>query len=313
MFIESLQQNRCFKLICAASNQDIEQVEKLAAIYSAAGANLIDIAADIDVYKALIHGYKRIDKYTPVCISIGTKGDGHFKKAKINNDKCSKCSKCVPACPQIAINDDLIIDNKKCIGCSLCASRCSFSAIDLIDEFKTPQQVLKEFEDIKVDCIELHSNGEQVSEIFDYWYYLNDNYDGILSICLSGNILSDDEKVSIVKELLTLRKPYTTIIQADGLSMSGYTNTQNTTQKALDATKLFLQEALNAYIIPSGGTNEQTFRLAKEQNLNINGVAFGTYARKLVSEYTQHSDFFDNYNQLSKAINKAESLIVKKF
>ena len=46
------------KLICGASNEDIVTIEDLCAIYSAAGVDYIDVAADESIVEAARNGIK---------------------------------------------------------------------------------------------------------------------------------------------------------------------------------------------------------------------------------------------------------------
>ena len=46
------------KLICGASNEDIVAIEELCAIYSAAGVDYIDVAAEQSIVKAARNGIK---------------------------------------------------------------------------------------------------------------------------------------------------------------------------------------------------------------------------------------------------------------
>ena len=46
------------KLICGASNEDIVAIEELCAIYSAAGVDYIDVAADQSIVQAARRGIK---------------------------------------------------------------------------------------------------------------------------------------------------------------------------------------------------------------------------------------------------------------
>ena len=46
------------KLICGASNEDVVAIEDLCAIYSAAGVDYIDVAAEESIVKAARNGIK---------------------------------------------------------------------------------------------------------------------------------------------------------------------------------------------------------------------------------------------------------------
>ena len=43
MLKDILEEKKCFKLVCGAGNEDIEEIEKLTLIYSLAGCNFFDI------------------------------------------------------------------------------------------------------------------------------------------------------------------------------------------------------------------------------------------------------------------------------
>ena len=52
--VKSILANKWVKLICGASNEDIASIEDLCAIYSAAGVDYIDVAADPSVVTACL-------------------------------------------------------------------------------------------------------------------------------------------------------------------------------------------------------------------------------------------------------------------
>ena len=93
------------KLICGASNEDIIAVEELCAIYSAAGVDYIDVAAEQSIVQAARSGIKWakevFGKSPGLMISISDGKDIHFRKAKFDPLKCpSNCSRpCENICP----------------------------------------------------------------------------------------------------------------------------------------------------------------------------------------------------------------------
>ena len=80
------------KLICGASNEDIVAIEDLCAIYTAAGVDYIDVAAEESIVNAAKKGIEwaqKICNNSPgLMISISDGNDIHFRKAKFDPLKC---------------------------------------------------------------------------------------------------------------------------------------------------------------------------------------------------------------------------------
>ena len=62
-------------------------------------------------------------------------------------------------------------------------------------------------------------------------------------------------------------------------------------------------------IILSGGTNSNSKRLSNMSGVRVNGVAIGTYARKIVEDYTSNPEFYKNDDIVFAAYSVAESLV----
>ena len=82
-----LNEKKCFKLICGAGNENLQEVERLVALYAAAGCHFFDLSASEEVLKAAQRGLdfsipKEKQKDYHFCVSIGTKGDQHISKSK---------------------------------------------------------------------------------------------------------------------------------------------------------------------------------------------------------------------------------------
>lgn len=84
--------DKWIKLICGASNEDIVAIEDLCAIYTAAGVDYIDVAAEESIVYAAKKGIdwaKKVFKNSPgLMISISDGNDIHFRKAKFDPLKC---------------------------------------------------------------------------------------------------------------------------------------------------------------------------------------------------------------------------------
>lgn len=324
-----LESKKCFKLICGAGNENLDEVEKLVALYSAVGCKFFDLSANEEVLKAAQRGLdfsipKAEQKDYHFCISIGTKKDQHLQKAKINNDVCTRCGKCIEICPQKAIIDVKMhrgIDAKKsrvgllshrhevveknCIGCMKCHKVCDSRAILMINNIHNPISSLFTLYP-SLSCIELHASDVDENEVDEIWLKLQD-FDGMLSLCLGREKLSNEQILNRIKRLIKDRKPYTTIIQADGSPMSGGEDDYKTTLQAIAMAEVIQNANLPVYVLLSGGTNSKTAELAKLCGVDFNGIAVGSYARNSVKKYIERDDFLKN-----KAIFEVSSKIAER-
>lgn len=314
MLQKLLKERKCFKLICGASNQNLNDIEKLTAVYYAAGVRYFDLSADKKVLQSALNGIRRVSDRDDffLCASLGLSGDVHLRKAKMQQQKCIGCGRCAVDCLNKAIcrsNDIFVIDKDKCIGCSSCSNSCKSGAIELIDVATSIEQSLNEIKDFPVSSIELHSNGQDKNQLLESWNHLNKTFKGLLSLCLSSQDLDQNTYIELVSSLVSTREAYSTIIQADGNAMSGSNNLQTTTQKALEVAKIVEDANLPVFIIPSGGTNAQTSKLAKKAQINIHGVAMGTFARLYVTEYVDLEEFWVGSQVFESAAKKAKILV----
>ena len=109
--------------------------------------------------------------------------------------------------------------------------------------------------------------------------------------------------------MISYRKPYTTIIQADGVPMSGGSDDYKTTLQAVAMAEVIQNANLPVYITLSGGTNSKTAELARLCGIKFSGIAIGSWARKIVKTYVTQDDFWENKEIQQSAINAAKELI----
>ncbi|MEI8377953.1 MAG: LdpA C-terminal domain-containing domain [bacterium] len=307
-----LASGKFFKLICAAGNENLQQVEKLVYIYSKAGCRFFDVAASkniVEIAKNAIEKANLKDKIF-LCASIGTKNDPHIQKAFIK-EFCNHCGECIKICPQRAISDFKVKKNK-CIGCSKCYNICDLNAIQLEAQKQDLQTFLPALINVGIDSIEFHISDFD-DEVFEKWEWLNKNFDGILSVSIGSSKLKEVEVIAILDKLLKTRPPYTTIIQADGTPMSADKNDFATTQKCIETGLLIQKQNYKAYLNLAGGTNLKTATLSQEKSLNFDGIALGTFARKAVDNYIFDDNFWNDENLQQEAINIAKKIIAQTF
>lgn len=305
--------NKIFKLVCGAGNECEEEVERLVTVYSIAGCQFFDISANYNILCAAKRGIERAksfgtisDRY--ICVSVGIKGDPHILKSKIDKNKCQHCGQCRYVCINDAIKDCEIISTK-CLGCGKCYRRCPANAIEMYSVEKNLEVVLPELVNAGVDCIEFHVTPESSSEILEKWEIINANFDGALSICIDRMNLGNKQVLERVRTLLEHRKPFSTIIQADGIPMSGSDDKYKTTLQAVAMGEIIQDAKLPVYILLSGGTNSKTANLADLCEIEYSGVAVGSYARKIVKSSISREDFWSNNVAFNDAVTKAKILV----
>ena len=299
-----------FKLVCGAGNEDCESVKRLVFVYACAGCKLFDISARKEILESAKEGGKLAGKNDiQYCVSIGIKGDKHITKAKINTSKCIKCANCVRNCPNDAILSSVVIDEKKCIGCGICYEKCPSGAITMEEKDVNYREVLPYMVKNGVKYIELHIMGHDKADLAQKWKVINDCNPEFASICIDRENFGNKEVLERIKDMISIRKPYTTIIQADGIPMSGGNDDFKTTLQAVAMAEVVQNANLPVYIMLSGGTNSKTAELARMCGIDFWGIAIGSWARKIVKPYVSKEDFWENKELQNKAINIAKELI----
>lgn len=92
MLKELLETKHCFKLVCGAGNEDIEEIKRLVYIYAIAGCRFFDLSANEDVIKVAREALDMAKVYDAyLCVSVGIKNDPHVEKAVIDYERCVNC------------------------------------------------------------------------------------------------------------------------------------------------------------------------------------------------------------------------------
>jgi len=313
-------ERRCFKLVCGAGNEDAEEVRRLSVIYTLAGATMLDLSANPDVVRAAKEGVRKayalsaalgrqIEIKPYLNVSIGLRGDPHVRKARIDRKICTGCTECSDLCRQEAIGKDFVVEASRCIGCGDCEAICPCQAIGFVHKRADFEKILPECVRIGAETMELHAITEDDEATLRDWKLLNkmigDNY---LSICLDRSVLSNKhfiERVRIARQITGERL----IVQADGVPMGGVADDYNTTLQAIACADIVAKADLDCMLFLSGGTNSKTGLLARQCGVPANGVAIGSYARKIVREFVKREDFDTNLTVLKEAVERAEELI----
>lgn len=317
MLQQVLNNKKCFKLVCGAGNEDAIEVEKLVALYAKAGACYFDLSAKEDVVLAAKSGLRRVipsdqlNNYY-LNVSVGIKGDPHVSKASIDAAACIACGKCKEVCLQKAVLEEsgsYSINITRCIGCGACIRECPVTAILSFSQNTPLDEVLPPLIKLGLHSIELHAVSDDEDGIAEQWRIMNGYFDGILSLCVDRSHLGDAQLIRRIKTLISGRKEFTTIIQADGAPMSGCDDKYETTLQALATAQIVQRANLPVFLMLSGGTNSKTAEMANLFGIPANGVALGSYARMIVRDYIEREDFLSNDTVFNNALEIAKALV----
>ncbi len=320
--LDSLQKGHWFKLICGASLQHLPAIRNLTLVYTLAGADCIDVAADpavVQVAREAIttaqnlvakSGQKNFSfQSSPwLMVSLNDGEDPHFRKAEFEPAACPvNCPKpCISVCPAEAIvfnppdgSFSGVID-RRCYGCGRCLPVCPTQQISTRAYVYPPEAVGSLLLSGEVDALEIHTRVGRFNEFHQLWQAIAPYVHQLKLIAVS---CPDSEGlVDYLWSLYNILSPLPCILvwQTDGRPMSGDIG-DGATRAALKLGRKVLQAGLPGYVQLAGGTNSRTvaklraigllnpklggydFTSAQLPNQKyIAGVAYGSFARTLL-------------------------------
>ncbi|KAF5737062.1 hypothetical protein HS088_TW14G01218 [Tripterygium wilfordii] len=293
---ESLRRGTWVKLICGASFEDVVDIRNLSLVYTLAGVDCIDCAADASAVGAVNEGIETArdicDLRRPwVMISVNDDEDLHFRKAEFDPEDCPlDCSRpCELVCPANAISieeeqSDAQVSyggsvphklkggviTERCYGCGRCFPVCPYDRIraaTYVRDASTTSRLLKRND---VDAVEIHTNGRQTARFEELWDSLGDSM-GYLKLVAVSLPYNGDSTLSLMNALYTVMEPRLSLFnlwQLDGRPMSGDIG-RGATRESI-AFAVCLATARNrppGFLQLAGGTNAHTVNGLKREGL----------------------------------------------
>lgn len=310
--LRSLEEGHWFKLICGASFQHLPAVRTLTLAYAIAGADCIDVAADPAVIAAAKEGLKAAANLQEVAQKLGFKNykqpllmvslndgeDPHFRKAEFDPQFCPPdCHRpCENICPAEAIAFNFSPQNfsgvltEKCYGCGRCLPICPYDIIYTSSYVSTPETVAALVLSTGVHAVEIHTQPGRFTEFVRLWTAIEKYGQGLQLVavsCPDGEGILDYLRAISAKVLPSGR---VLVWQTDGRPMSGDIG-DGATRATIQLGKKVLTANLPGYVQLAGGTNGYTVAKLRSLGLigqsqqipQISGVAYGSYARTLLS------------------------------
>ncbi|CAN1281559.1 hypothetical protein LINPERPRIM_LOCUS17787 [Linum perenne] len=315
---ESLQKGNWVKLICGASFEDVVDIRNLSLVYTLAGVDCIDCAADPAVVSAVNEGIDAamdvVDLRRPwVMISVNDDEDLHFRKAEFDPEDCpSDCSRpCEVVCPAnaIKISDHGGVITERCYGCGRCFPVCPYDKIREVSYMREAATTSELLERNDVDAIEIHTSGRHIDPFKELWDGLRRSTEYLKLVAISLPYRGDST-VSLMNEMHSVMEPHLKCLnlwQLDGRPMSGDIGRGATRESIAFAVRLAAaKDRPLGFFQLAGGTNAHTVEGLKKEGLFqtslafensedartmvtslpsgafVGGVAFGGYARKIV-------------------------------
>ena len=325
-----LNSSQYFKLVCGAGNEDTEEVNKLAFIYTLAGCKGFDVSATPEVVKACRDGIESAVLFSKkywadennlpyITVSVGMSGDHHVRKAIIDPIACVNCNLCIPVCPTDAIPQSLVVIEPLCIGCGNCEAVCppAANAISYRHNAKVLETILPRCISAGAESIELHAGVPDDETTIEEWKTVCASVpNGMVSMCLDRYHLTNVHLIERIKKAKLIADDRM-IIQADGIPMSGGKDDFNTTLQAVSIADIINKELKlkdkrfrNLPILISGGTNTFTGQLARQCGVPFSGITIGTHARKVVRPEFDDIQVGTYTPSLDAAVNSARNLIL---
>ncbi|KAK9724942.1 hypothetical protein RND81_05G110700 [Saponaria officinalis] len=317
---DSLKMGTWVKLICGASFEDLIDIRNLSLVYTLAGVDCIDCAADASVVSAVNEGIEAAMDIVPlrkpwVMISVNDDEDLHFRKAAFDPSDCPlDCSRpCEAVCPANAIKLEKGaslqggVINERCYGCGRCLPVCPYDKIKAVTYLRDAVATAQLIRRNDIDAIEIHTNGRQTDSFKELWDGLRNSISYLRLVAIS---LPDVGKstTTTMSELFSIMKPNLScynLWQLDGRPMSGDIGRGATREALAFALRLAAAEDRPpGFLQLAGGTNAHTINGLKERGLYrsagmsraricageksnvsnslIGGIAYGGFARKIV-------------------------------
>ncbi|XP_068663556.1 uncharacterized protein [Aristolochia californica] len=286
--IDSLRCGNWVKLICGASFEDVVDVRNLSLVYTLAGVDCIDCAAEASVVNAVNEGIDAAIQIAPVrrpwvMVSVNDDQDLHFRKAEFDPVNCPPdCSRpCEKVCPADAIlMPRLSVDEEsprkygviteRCYGCGRCIPCCPYDKISAVTYIRDAAATALLLRREDVDAIEIHTNARQTDSFKELWNSLAASIAHLKLVAVSLPDVGESTD-SCMKTLYSIMKPNLTchnIWQLDGRPMSGDIGRGTTRETIAFAVRLAaVRDRPCGFLQLAGGTNSHTVDSLKKVGL----------------------------------------------
>ncbi|KAF8725950.1 hypothetical protein HU200_020526 [Digitaria exilis] len=292
--VAALRRGDWVKLICGASFEDAADVRNLSLVYTLAGVDCIDCAADASVVGAVNEGIDVAASIIPVIqrpwvmVSVNDDcRDLHFRKAEFDPEECPPdCSKpCEKVCPadaislgHIRVDEHTRSDGKlkggvlteRCYGCGRCLPVCPYDKIRAVSYVRDPTTTSKLLKRNDVDAIEIHTTGKETDTFHALWNILSESINNVKLVAVSLPDIGEST-IDFMNALYAIMEPHLegyNLWQLDGRPMSGDIGRGATKETISFAVHMAsVSERPPGFYQLAGGTNSYTIDCLKKADL----------------------------------------------
>lgn len=303
---EALEKKEFHKMIVGAAIKDFQTIEDFSYLYTHANTEVIDISAFPSSVLSAQKGIQKALTENPelkrplLMVSVSTSEDPHFRRIELDTNNCTECMLCIPSCPADAFSNvegRFHYNKDLCYGCSDCLDHCSFAALELSNWPNTEKQSLKELQELGATAIEYHLGKDP--EQFTEFYKQVEHELRLESFCIGSELYDTNELIKACKIVIEAVREkhgdkYKFIIQVDGMPQSGAKQIQQSSKDiacfaAASLVSDFINKEYcnlknNIYIQIAGGIDNNSLKKSRDLDMNISGVAMGSFARKQVND-----------------------------
>ncbi|XP_039836686.1 uncharacterized protein LOC120697502 isoform X1 [Panicum virgatum] len=300
------------KLICGASFEDAADVRNLSLVYTLAGVDCIDCAADASVVGAVNEGIDVAASIIPavqrpwVMVSVNDDcRDLHFRKAEFDPEDCPPdCSKpCEKVCPADAISLESVmvgehtqsdplhgkfkggVLTERCYGCGRCLPVCPYDRIRAVSYVRDPTTTSELLKRNDVDAIEIHTTGKGTDTFNTLWNSLRESISNVKLVAVSMPDIGEST-VDFMNALYAIMEPHIqgyNLWQLDGRPMSGDIGRGATRETVSFAVHMAsVSERPPGFYQLAGGTNSYTVDCLKKAGLFRSTTFPGTATSEMI-------------------------------
>jgi ferredoxin len=313
----SLRHRRLCKIIAGLGFRDQERVRRLAALYAAAGADLLDVALDPDVVTAALEGARLGQRWAAaegrevplpvIMVSLGLDDDPHVGAALLDVSLCATCAGCTIVPLRTCAARPLEARAPECPQCLQCIGQCPHGAITLAPPVQA--ETLRACLAAGATAVELHVGGAPVSRIRTLIDALGGLLEGVTLSLSTGACVTDPALLAEHVALADALPQQPVVLQIEGTPMSNAPRDGRSELPAIELAREVLAQQPRSWVQLAGGTGLMTGALCGVLGVPVHGIAFGTAARLAVSPALAHPSFEPDQPVVTAGLFAARALV----